>query len=171
VICKSAISNPKSEIPMGHEPAELETRIARCERAIFGDDDSREGLSARMHMTETTLSKIDATLSRVTWLMITGIIVGILNLVITRPGTHAPSQSTSVITGDASDLSQLATHRTYLTTADVAAKEKVSVREVIDMIAQGEIEPAPEKTGREYRIAANYRILPQSAASCGTEDE
>jgi hypothetical protein len=158
---------------MGHEPAELETRIARCERAIFGDDDSREGLSARMHMTETTLEKIDATLSKLNWLIIAGVLVGILNLVITRSqsGSASPTQSTSVITGDASDLSQLATHRTYLTTADVAAKEKVSVREVIDMIAQGEIEPAPEKTGREYRIAANYRILPQSAASCGTEDE
>ncbi len=151
---------------MGHEPADIETRLARCERTLYGDDDSSEGLSARMHMTETTLEKIDATLSRVTWLMITGIIVGILNLVITRPGTHAPSQSTSVITGDATDLTQFATHRTYLTTADVAAKEKVSVREVVDMIAQGEIEPPPEKIGREYRIAANYRILPHPAASC-----
>lgn len=157
---------------MVHEPAELETRIARCERALFGDDDSSEGLSARMHMTETTLNKIEAAINRVTWLMITGIIVGILNLVITRPGTHAPSQSTSVITGDATDLTSApATHRTYLTTADVAAKEKVSVREVVDMIAQGEIEPPPEKAGREYRIAANYRILPHPAASCGTDDQ
>lgn len=156
---------------MGHEPAELETRIARCERAIFGDDDSSEGLSARMHMTETTLEKIDATLSKLNWLIIAGVVVGILNLIIGKSHLAAPTQSTSVITGDASDLTQLATHRTYLTTADVAAKEKVSVREVVDMIAQGEIEPQPEKTGREYRIAANYRILPQPAASCGTSEQ
>ncbi len=50
-------------------------------------------------------------------------------------------------------------------------RKKVSVREVVDMIAQGEIEPPPEKTGREYRIAANYRILPHAAASCGTEEQ
>lgn len=155
---------------MGHETAELETRIARCERAIFGDADSSEGLSARVHMTETTLNKIEAAINRVTWLMITGIIVGILNLVITRPSTNASSQSTSVITSEAADLTQLTTHRTYLTTADVAAKEKVSVREVVDMIAQGEIEPPPEKSGREYRIAASYRIMPHSAASCGTDE-
>lgn len=156
---------------MGHEPEELETRLARCERAIFGDDDSSQGLSARMHMTEALVTKIDATLSKLNWLIIAGVLVGLLNLVIGRAPSSAPSQSTSVITGDATDLSQLATHRTYLTTADVAAKEKVSVREVIDMIAQGEIEPVPEKTGREYRIAANYRILQQPAASCGTEDQ
>lgn len=151
---------------MGHEPVELENRIARCERALFGNDDSSEGLSARMHMTETTLAKIDATLSKLNWLIIAGVVVGILNLIIGKSHIAAPSQSTSVITGDAADLSQSATHRTYLTTADVAAKEKVSVREVVDMIAEGEIEPPPQKVGREYRIAADYRILPHPAASC-----
>lgn len=157
---------------MGHEAAELETRIARCERALFGDDDSSEGLSARMHMTETTLEKIDATLSKLNWLIIAGVVVGILNIIIGKSPNASPSQSTSVITGDATDLTSApATHRTYLTTADVAAKEKVSVREVVDMIAQGEIEPPPEKAGREYRIAAHYRILPHPAASCGTDDQ
>lgn len=157
---------------MGHDPAELETRLARCERAIFGDDDSSEGLSSRMKIIELHIGEIRENFRRINWLLIAGVIVGILNLVLKSPHSgSAPSQSTSVITGDASDLSQLTTHRTYLTTADVAAKEKVSVREVVDMIAQGEIEPPPEKTGREYRIAANYRILPHAAASCGTEEQ
>jgi hypothetical protein len=157
---------------MGHEPEELETRLARCERAIFGDDDSSQGLSARMHMMETLVTKIDATLSKLNWLIIAGVLVGILNLLIGRtPTASAPSQSTSVITSDAADLGQLTTHRTYLTTADVAAKEKVSVREVVNMIAQGEITPPPAKEGREYRIAADYRILPQPAADCGTEPQ
>jgi hypothetical protein len=49
----------------------------------------------------------------------------------------------------------------------VANLEKISVREVQDMILSGEITPRPVKEGREYRIAANYRILPQNAAECG----
>lgn len=154
---------------MGHDPAELETRLSRCERTLFGDDDSSKGLSSRMHMTETTLEKIDATLAKLNWLIIAGVVVGILNLIITKPGAHAPSQSTSVITSDATKALEAAatTHRAYLTTADVAAKEGVSVREVTDMIQGGEIIPPPVKDGREWRIAANYRIQPHNAAECG----
>jgi hypothetical protein len=166
---------------MGHDADEFETRLSRCERALFGDDDSSQGLSARMHMTETMLAKIDATLSKLAWLVIAAVLVGILNLVIGKPGTTAPHQSTSVITGDAQSgpgLLDAATatgtaqsHRDYLTTADVAAKENVSVREVVDMIAQGEITPPPQKQGREYRITADYRIQPHPAADCGTQPQ
>jgi hypothetical protein len=166
---------------MGHDADELETRLSRCERALFGDDDSSEGLSARMHMTETMLAKIDATLSKLAWLVIAAVLVGLLNLVIGKPGATAPHQSTSVITGDAQSgpaLLDAATatgtaqsHRDYLTTADVAAKENVSVRQVVDMIAQGEITPPPQKQGREYRITADYRIQPHPAAECGEQPQ
>jgi len=166
---------------MGHDADEFETRLSRCERALFGDDDSSQGLSARMHMTETMLAKIDATLSKLAWLVIAAVLVGILNLVIGKPGATAPHQSTSVITGDAQSgpaLLDAATatgtaqsHRDYLTTADVAAKENVSVREVVDMIALGEITPPPQKQGREYRITADYRIQPHPAADCGTQPQ
>ena len=166
---------------MGHDADEFETRLSRCERALFGDDDSSEGLSARMHMTETMLAKIDATLSKLAWLVIAAVLVGLLNLVIGKPGATAPHQSTSVITGDAQSgpaLLDAATatgtaqsHRDYLTTADVAAKENVSVREVVDMIAQGEITPPPQKQGREYRITADYRLQPPPAADCGAQPQ
>jgi hypothetical protein len=166
---------------MGHDADEFETRLSRCERALFGDDDSSEGLSARMHMTETMLAKIDATLSKLAWLVIAAVLVGLLNLVIGKPGATAPHQSTSVITGDAQSgpaLLDAATatgtaqsHRDYLTTADVAAKENVSVREVVDMIAQGEITPPPQKQGREYRITADYRLQPHPAAECGEQPQ
>lgn len=166
---------------MGHDADEFETRLSRCERALFGDDDSREGLSARMHMTETMLAKIDATLSKLAWLVIAAVLVGLLNLVIGKPGATAPHQSTSVITGDAQSgpsMLDAATatgtaqsHRDYLTTADVAAKENVSVREVVDMIAQGEITPPPQKQGREYRITADYRLQPHPAAECGEQPQ
>lgn len=156
---------------MGHEPAELETRLARVERTLYGDDDASDGLSSRMHLMEVTVAKIDATLAKLNWLIIAGVIVGILNLIITKPGSHAPTQSTSVITGDTGAATAETSRRTYLTTADVAVKEGVSVREVTDMIAHGEIEPPPVKDGREFRIAANYRILPQPADDCGNQPQ
>lgn len=37
------------------------------------------------------------------------------------------------------------------------------------MIAIGMIEPAPVKAGKEWQIAANYRIPPQNAENCGEE--
>lgn len=161
---------------MGHDPDDIETRLARCERALFGSDDSSAGLSARMHMTEITLAKIDATLSKLNWLIIAGVVVGILNLILSKPGSGpAPTQSTSVITGDAAadptKAALLGTHREYLTTSDVARIEQVSVREVQDMIVNGEIQPAPVKDGREYRIAASYRIQSQTAADCGEQPQ
>lgn len=160
---------------MGHEPEELETRIARCERALFGDADSSEGLSSRMHMTETMLAKIDTALSRLNWIMISFLVMGLLNVLMPRAGTAPAShQSTSVITSDAADAikaAQPASHRTYLTTAEVAAREAKSVREIQDMILNDEITPPPAKAGREYRIAADYRILPQTTADCGTEPQ
>ena len=154
---------------MGHEPAELEIRLARCERAIFGDDDSSEGLSARMKVNENYTAEIRENFKRLNWLLITGIIVGLLNLVLNRvPSVPAP-HTQSVNVGDADTQPELAAHRQWLTTTDVATREKTSVREVTDMIANGEIQPMPTKAGREWRIAANYRILPHPAAECGQE--
>lgn len=89
-----------------------------------------------------------------------------------RASRNGSNVTQSVNVGEASAAdSQVATHRTYLTTADVAAKEGVSVREVTDMISHGEITPPPVKEGREYRIAADYRILPQPAADCRNQPQ
>jgi len=83
------------------------------------------------------------------------------------------SQSVNVGKTDeaATQLIQGSPHRDYLTTAEVAAKENVSVREVVDMIATGEIVPLPQKEGREYRIAADYRRLRHPAADCGEQPQ
>lgn len=80
---------------MSHEPIELDSRLSRCERAIFGDDNAAEGLSARMHMTESTLAKIDATLAKLNWLIVAGVVVGVLNLLISR---QSPTMSGSAVT-------------------------------------------------------------------------
>ncbi len=57
--------------------------------------------------------------------------------------------------------------RSYLTTADVALREGIAERTVVEYINQGRISPAPEKTGKSWSIAAQYRILPPNAASGG----
>lgn len=151
---------------MGHEPEDLDRRISRCERAIFGDDDSSEGISARMKVAETTLANLDATLKRINWLMIGGIIVGLLNLVIRPIGTPPTSNLQSVNLGQAREEAAL-TSRDYFTTADVAAREQVSERTVTEWINEGRLEPAPVKAGKAWAIAKTFRILPQGADECG----
>jgi len=54
--------------------------------------------------------------------------------------------------------------RTFLTVKDVAEKEGVSERTVISAISQGRISPQPERDGRAWTVAADYRFLPIMAA-------
>ena len=61
--------------------------------------------------------------------------------------------------------------RTWLTTQQVAAKEKVTDRTVINYIQAGMIEPEPVQIGKAWHIAENYRILPHDAEKCGNETD
>lgn len=79
------------------------------------------------------------------------------------------SVSQSVNVGQAKDAEEkMLTSRDYYTTADVAACEKVSERAVVEWIAQGRIEPAPQKLGKGWVIDRSFRILPQDSANSGT---
>ena len=89
--------------------------------------------------------------------------------------THAAGNTnTNIITSDAAQMAEESkSGRTYLTTAEVAKRESkadhsVSERTVVDWIASGRIVPAPVKDGAQWRIAAKYRIPPQTAALGGT---
>lgn len=157
---------------MGNAPEELEDRIERLERSVYGDDDSSLGLSARMHMTETTLTKIDATLGKLNWLIIAGVVVGVLNLVINNRGAStAPTpqhQTTSVNMGDAeADLKNVSA-RTWLTTQEVAKREGVTDHTITNYIESQMIDPPPARDGKAWRIAENYRIIPSDSESCGS---
>jgi hypothetical protein len=59
------------------------------------------------------------------------------------------------------------TARDYVTTADIAAREKVTERAVLDWISAGRIYPTPVKAGKSWAIAKNFRILPNDAECCG----
>jgi len=55
------------------------------------------------------------------------------------------------------------TRREYLTTEDVAKKERVSQRTVTAWIQEGRIDPKPVQSNRAWQIAVDYRILPLTA--------
>ena len=81
-------------------------------------------------------------------------------------GKGGVSQNVNV--GKAGTTAELAeTARDYVTTADIAAKEKVTERAVLDWISAGRIQPMPVKTGKSWAIAKNFRILPNDAECCG----
>jgi DNA-binding CsgD family transcriptional regulator len=144
-----------------------EERIARIELTLYGADDSSTGLSARMRTTEHSLTNIEDGIRKLVWLVITAIVVAVLGLVI-RPiqMPSAPHQSTSVITGQKDAITLPTSAKTWLTTADVATREKITERTVINYIESGMIVPHPTRTGKEWHIAANFRIVPKSSEEC-----
>jgi hypothetical protein len=80
-------------------------------------------------------------------------------------GKGSVSQNVNVGKADAAEVELTA--RDYVTTADIAAKEQVTERAVIDWIAAGRIEPPPVKTGKSWVIAKNFRIVPNDSECCG----
>lgn len=59
--------------------------------------------------------------------------------------------------------------RTWLTTQDVAKREGVTDRTVINYIKDDQIFPPPRQEGKAWMIAHNYVILPKTSEPCGTE--
>jgi hypothetical protein len=59
--------------------------------------------------------------------------------------------------------------RDYLRTDEVAEREGVAPRTVLEWVYDGRISPPPIKTDRAWQFAADYRILPQTAAAVAGE--
>jgi len=138
------------------------------EHTLYGREDSSTGLSSRMRTTENTLGEIRDGIKKLSWLVITAIVVALLGLVI-RPiqMPSAAHQSTSVITGQKDAAAMPASAKTWLTTTDVAKREQVTERTIINYIEAGQIDPAPVKEGKEWHIAEHFRIIPKNAEECG----
>lgn len=79
--------------------------------------------------------------------------------------------SQSVNVGEVNDSAALTegkdSAKTWLTTKDVAAREGITERTVINYIENGMIDPTPRKNGKAWEIAANFRIVPNDSESCG----
>lgn len=93
--------------------------------------------------------------------------IAVLKMQVAMQGTKGISQSVNVGQHDKAATETATTARTWLTTKDVAAREKVDERTVLNYIEQGMIEPTPVKAGKAWQIAAHFRIIPKDAESCG----
>lgn len=80
-------------------------------------------------------------------------------------GRAGAQVSQNVNVGDAKAAP--ASARIWLTTQEVAKREQVTDRTVLNYIEQGLIDPVPVKSGKEWRIAAEYRIVPNDAEDYG----
>ena len=85
-----------------------------------------------------------------------------------RSGGRGISQSVNV--GEANDSATVTgkdSAKTWLTTKDVAAREGITERTVLNYIEQGMIDPEPRKNGKAWEIAEHFRIVPCDAENCG----
>jgi len=126
-------------------------------------------MEKKMEKLENEMLSLKKEISGLRLWIIVGIVINIIMGVwkIYHPTSGVPlSNQNNVRIGGAEVVDP---QRDYLTTEEVAAKEGVSVRPVVQWIAEGKISPAPEQGARAWRIAANYRILPQLAEEVARE--
>lgn len=123
------------------------------------------------------LEKIEADvrqIKRAGWrretLLWVSVVLGILKLwpvPMAMPATPPQNHSQSVKIGDSGkDVPEPA--RDYLKTKEVAEREGVAERTIINWIEGGRLHPAPTRNGKAWVIAADYRVLPPDAADDGT---
>lgn len=80
---------------------------------------------------------------------------------------HKSGISQSVNVGQADSAKMASDHRDWLTVQEVATREGVTDRTILNYIEGRRISPLPTKDGREWRIAENFRILPNPAEEFG----
>jgi len=71
-------------------PINHEDRMEALESVVFGPRDApHEGHVTKVHELSNNMDEIRETLQKINWLIIAGVLVGILNLVLTKPAiTH-----------------------------------------------------------------------------------
>lgn len=147
--------------------------MTRVESILYGpDDDPSRGHVTQVHEMRRGLGKLETLAERLQWLILAGVVVGLLNLIMPRSGASSgPSnQTTSIMTSDAAAKASadLASHRDWLTVAQVAQRESVTERAITEWINAGRLQPQPVKDGKSWRISPSYRMAPKSAAPLGT---
>jgi hypothetical protein len=122
-------------------------------------------MTARVDKLETDVSH----LKKLGWATLlcaaTGLILRILQLLHLAPaGFTAPPLPVPGGNNNAVHIGATPTpddsRKTFLTTADVATRENIAERTVLEWIEQNRLAPAPEKSGRSWVIPVHYRILP-----------
>lgn len=94
--------------------------------------------------------------------------IAVLKMQIAMRGDNGKvSQSVKVGATDAEALAKEDSAKTWLTTKDVAERQEVTEHTVTNWIADGMIEPIPVRNGKDWEIAANFRIVPKDTENCG----
>lgn len=91
--------------------------------------------------------------------------IAVLKMQISMQGAGKVSQSVNV--GQHDKAAAETSAKTWLTTKDVAAKEGVTERTVLNYIEDKMIQPPPRFNGKSYEIATNFRIIPKDSEDCG----
>ena len=103
------------------------------------------------------------------WITISSALLGIALRFLPQhlaPATPPPTNTNSVNIGESSPAPT--SQREFLTVSEVAERENLSPRTITEYITSGRISPAPTRNGtRPWAIAADYRILPLTAANSG----
>lgn len=84
-----------------------------------------------------------------------------------RPINQRSGVSQSVNVGQTDSIKTASDHRDWLTVQEVAMQEGLTDRTILNYIDDKRISPPPAKDGREWRIAKNFRILPNSSEEIG----
>ena len=97
--------------------------------------------------TQEKLTGIQTTLNRVAWIMVTGVIVALMNLIMPRP--IAPASSSQ---------------KSYLTVADLSEREDKSAKTIQLWASEGRIVGASKTSGGDWTFSKDYRIIPPNDA-------
>lgn len=136
--------------------------------------DKKENLDPdEMTAIRNDIESLKAKMSLLMWLSVASVIINlIIKLWAALPHNPPAVPSTTIEGGNVTvgSSEKPESRKVYLTTAEVAEAERISDRQVVQLISTGRIHPPPERSGRAWRIAADYRILPQTAAVSGTTE-
>ncbi len=122
--------------------------------------ESKQTTKERIDDMEARLMILEKRISYVMALQVLGIILAVAKFAWVSPIT-APTTTQDIRIGEASAVNP---QRDFLRADEVGEREGVSTRTVISWIETGRIDPPPIKSQRAWQIAADYRILPQTAA-------
>lgn len=133
----------------------MQNDIAQLQTLVIGNSSiPGSGLRDRVReleigdkSTQEKLTGIQTTLNRVAWIMVTGVIVALMNLIMPRPMTPASSSQKS-----------------YLTVADLSEREVKSARTIQLWASEGRIVGASKTSGGDWTFSKDYRIIPPNDA-------
>lgn len=152
---------------------ELIKRIQDMETILNGPpSDPGKGLlprvgihDERIKMVEKAIDAIQKAANRIIWLLISGVIVGLLNLLWNShpPQQDSISQSTTVSATDAAPPKKELPSRGYYTAAEFAEAQKppISTREADKLLLENRVAGAV-KVGKSYQIPFGATIIPKN---------